>query len=45
MIHENEHPILGVKKFIKLEAELKMIDLKFKFLNTSIAVNKEMVKS
>ena len=42
--HENVDLVLGVKIFIEFEAQLRMRDLKFRFLNRSIPVNKEMVK-
>ena len=46
-IHDNVDLVLGIKKFVYLEAEINMTELKFMFLNRSVptfSVHKEMIK-
>ena len=47
MIHDNEELVSGVKIFVKLEGEISMRELSFKFLNRKMPVfpvHKEIIK-
>ena len=46
-IHDNVDLVLGFRNSVKLETELSVTELKFKFLNRSVSVfpvNKEIIK-